>query len=128
MITADLAEKLAADHDMPKSKIKSVLDAAFIAIGAAVAGGEEVSLPSFGKFKASDQPAREGRNPATGQPVQIAASRKGRLHACQAAQGQDEQRWVVAPRTIWGAAFASSRPGLPTDPARQLGDAAKSRT
>lgn len=76
MNTADLAEKLAADHDLPKSKVKAVLDAAFTASGEVISGGEEVSLFGFGKFKATDRPAREGRNPATGQPVQIAASRK----------------------------------------------------
>ena len=45
-------------------------------IVAAAAKGEEVSLAGFGKFKVKDSPAREGRNPATGEAMQIAASRK----------------------------------------------------
>jgi DNA-binding protein HU-beta len=35
-----------------------------------------VSLNGFGKFKVKDSPAREGRNPATGATLQIAASKK----------------------------------------------------
>jgi DNA-binding protein HU-beta len=74
--TADLAEKLAAEYDLPKSKAKQLLEAAFAAVSDAIARGEEVSVQGFGKFKVSDRPAREGRNPATGEAIQIAASRK----------------------------------------------------
>lgn len=42
----------------------------------AVAAGEEVSLPGFGKFRLKDRPARAGRNPATGEAITIAASKK----------------------------------------------------
>jgi DNA-binding protein HU-beta len=76
MNTAELADRLAVDHDMPKTKAKQLLDAAFIALGEAIARGEEVSIQGFGKFKVTDRPAREGRNPATGEAIQIAASRK----------------------------------------------------
>jgi DNA-binding protein HU-beta len=38
--------------------------------------GEEVSLNDFGKFKVKDSPAREGRDPATGATIQIAAAKK----------------------------------------------------
>ena len=38
--------------------------------------GEEVNLAGFGKFKVKDSPARQGRNPATGEAIEIAASRK----------------------------------------------------
>lgn len=76
MNTADLAEKLATNHDLPKNKAKQILEAAFTSVAEAVARGEEVSIPGFGKFKAADRPARDGRNPATGQAIQIAASRK----------------------------------------------------
>lgn len=76
MNTAELAEKLAAEHELPKGKAKQVLEDAFAALGTAIARGEEVSIPGFGKFKVTDRPAREGRNPATGEAIQIAASRK----------------------------------------------------
>ena len=38
--------------------------------------GEEISLPGFGKFKAKDVAAREGRNPSTGETMTFAAQRK----------------------------------------------------
>lgn len=38
--------------------------------------GKKISLNGFGKFKVKDSPAREGRNPATGATIQIAASKK----------------------------------------------------
>lgn len=76
MNTNDLVEKLAADHDLPKAQTKKLLEAAFAVVGDAITRGEEVTIQGFGKFKAADRPAREGRNPATGEVLQIAASRK----------------------------------------------------
>jgi DNA-binding protein HU-beta len=40
------------------------------------ASGAEVSLPGFGKFKVKATPEREGRNPANGEKIKIAASKK----------------------------------------------------
>jgi hypothetical protein len=48
----------------------------FSAIAEAASKYEEVSINGFGKFKVKATPAREGRNPATGEPIQIAAARK----------------------------------------------------
>jgi len=76
MNNTDLAEKLAAEHGVTKADARLYVDAVFAAIGNAAAKGEEVSLNGFGKFKVKDSPAREGRNPATGEPMKIAASRK----------------------------------------------------
>lgn len=76
MNNTDLAERLASDHDLTKADAKKLVDTVFSAIGDAAASGEEIALNGFGKFKVKDVPAREGRNPATGQPIQIAASRK----------------------------------------------------
>ena len=42
----------------------------------AAASGEEVSLPGFGKFRVKVTPEREGRNPASGEKIKIAASKK----------------------------------------------------
>jgi DNA-binding protein HU-beta len=38
--------------------------------------GDEINLTGFGKFKVRNSPARQGRNPATGETIEIAASRK----------------------------------------------------
>ncbi len=76
MNTADIADHLAAAHGMTKADAKKVVDGVFAAVTNAAAKGEEVSIPGFGKFKVKSSPAREGRNPSTGLPIKIAASRK----------------------------------------------------
>ena len=76
MNTSDLAETVAAGAGLSKADARKVVDAVFAAIADAAAKGEDVSLNGFGKFKVKESAAREGRNPATGEPMQIAASRK----------------------------------------------------
>jgi DNA-binding protein HU-beta len=76
MNNADIAEKLAADLGATKADARKYVDAVLAAIVEASAGGEEVSLSGFGKFKVKASPAREGRNPATGVAMTIAASKK----------------------------------------------------
>ncbi|MGO9903093.1 MAG: HU family DNA-binding protein [Solirubrobacteraceae bacterium] len=39
-----------------------------------LADGDEVNVPGFGKFTVTDRAARQGRNPQTGETIQIAAS------------------------------------------------------
>ena len=76
MNNADLAEKIAAAHSLTKADARKLVDDVFVAIADAAAAGDEVSLGGFGKFKVKDSPAREGRNPATGEAMTIKASRK----------------------------------------------------
>jgi len=72
----DIAEVLAADNGLGKAEARKLVDGVFAAIADAASKGEEVSLNGFGKFKVKDSPAREGRNPATGAAMTIAASKK----------------------------------------------------
>jgi len=72
----DLADALAAGNGITKADARKYVDAVFGAIAEAAAKGEEISLNGFGKFKVKDSPAREGRNPANGETIQIAASKK----------------------------------------------------
>jgi len=76
MNNADLAEALAETLGTTKTDARKAVDAVFAAITDAAAKGEEVSLGGFGKFKVKASPAREGRNPATGVAMKIAASKK----------------------------------------------------
>jgi DNA-binding protein HU-beta len=73
---ADLAETLVANHNMTKSDARKAVDTLLAAIVTAASNGGEVSLSGFGKFKVKDSPARQGRNPSTGESMQIAASKK----------------------------------------------------
>jgi DNA-binding protein HU-beta len=77
MNTAELVDQLAAkDEKITKAQAKALVDGVFTAIRDAAVKGEEVSLPGFGKFKVQNKPARTGRNPRTGETVDIAASKK----------------------------------------------------
>lgn len=76
MNNSDLADKLASAGGITKADARKLVDEVFAAIADAAAQGEEISLNGFGKFKVKDTPAREGRNPATGATIQIAAARK----------------------------------------------------
>ena len=59
--------------DVGKSKLAP--EATLEAIAAHVGGGDQVQLTGFGKFSAVRRAAREGRNPSTGETIQIAAKR-----------------------------------------------------
>ncbi|MGF7148072.1 DNA-binding protein HU-beta [Sphingomonas zeicaulis] len=76
MNNADLAERLAADHGLTKADARKYVDGVLATIVDAAAAGQEVSLNGFGKFKLKETAAREGRNPATGATIQIAAAKK----------------------------------------------------
>jgi len=77
MNTSDIIDRVAATDDkLTKAQAKQIVDGVFAAIRDAAISGEEVSVPGFGKFKVQNKPARTGRNPQTGEAVQIAASKK----------------------------------------------------
>jgi DNA-binding protein HU-beta len=73
---SDLADHIAAEHQIAKPDARKLVDAVFTAIADAAAKGEEIALAGFGKFKVQDRPERDGRNPATGAAMKIAASKK----------------------------------------------------
>ncbi|QSR19474.1 HU family DNA-binding protein [Novosphingobium sp. KA1] len=76
MNNSELAEALAAALGLTKTDARQAVDSVFDLITDAAAKGEEISLNGFGKFKVKDSPAREGRNPATGETIAIKASKK----------------------------------------------------
>ena len=76
MKLADLVDHVANEAGLQKDAAKKAVEAVFAGILEAAKKGEEVNLPGFGKFKVKDSQARQGRNPSTGEVIQIAASRK----------------------------------------------------
>ena len=76
MNNSELAEALSVDHGLTKADARKLVDALFGVIADAAAKGDEISLNGFGKFKIKDTPARDGRNPATGETISIKASKK----------------------------------------------------
>ena len=84
MNNSDVAEALAASNGLTKADARKYVDGVFAAIADAAAKGDEINLHGFGRFKVKDNPAREGRNPATGEKIQIAASKKLTFAAAKA--------------------------------------------
>jgi DNA-binding protein HU-beta len=76
MTVTDIIASIATDQGLAKSDVKKVIDGLFARIADAAGKDEEVSIAGFGKFKVKHSAARDGRNPATGEPISIAASKK----------------------------------------------------
>lgn len=74
--TNEIADKIAAEQGLTKAQAKAIVEGVFKQIVAAATSGAETSIPGFGKFKLKETPEREGRNPATGATVKIAAAKK----------------------------------------------------
>jgi DNA-binding protein HU-beta len=66
-------ERMVEHTDSPKGEATKHLEAFTASITEALQAGEEVQLPGFGKFYVREQKAREGRNPQTGESMQIEA-------------------------------------------------------
>ncbi|WP_447954136.1 HU family DNA-binding protein [Sphingopyxis chilensis] len=84
MNSSELVEHIAAANNLSKADAKKVVDSVFDAIAEAAAKGDEIALNGFGKFKVKHSPAREGRSPATGETIKIAASKKLAFSAAKA--------------------------------------------
>ena len=76
MNIGELAKGVASATGSSEADAKKAITAVFDQIAGAAAKGEEVSIAGFGKFSVKDHPEREGRNPATGAAMTIAASKK----------------------------------------------------
>ena len=72
----ELADQVGEQQGITKANAREIIEAALSVIADAAAKGEEVALPGFGKFKVASRAARDGRNPATGATIKIAASKK----------------------------------------------------
>jgi len=71
---SELIDSIAASADLPKAAAGRALDSALEAITGALAKGDSVALVGFGTFGVKERAARTGRNPQTGQPIQISAA------------------------------------------------------
>ncbi len=77
----DLVAAVAEDTGISKADAAAVVDGVFDAITGALVSGENVQLVGFGSFSVSDRAAREGRNPSTGETIQIPASKQPKFKA-----------------------------------------------
>ncbi|MGE0483279.1 MAG: HU family DNA-binding protein [Gammaproteobacteria bacterium] len=75
MNKADLIDAVAEAADLSKAAATRAVDAMVDGITKALKKGDQVSVVGFGTFTVRDRAARTGRNPKTGESIEIAASR-----------------------------------------------------
>ena len=79
MNRSELAQSVAQKAGVDSSEAKAAVDAVFETITDELKSGNEVSVSGFGKFSVADRAARQGVNPATGEKIQIAASKAAKF-------------------------------------------------
>jgi DNA-binding protein HU-beta len=77
----EFVDQVADRAELSKKDAAAAVDAFLDTVEDALKRGSEVSFSGFGKFSVSARNAREGRNPATGERIQIAASNVPRFTA-----------------------------------------------
>ena len=70
----DLVETIAQQAGLSSAQADAALTALVAGVTYAVASGDRVAVAGFGTFEPRERSARTGRNPQTGQPIEIAAS------------------------------------------------------
>ena len=75
MNKAELIEAMASKADLTKADAKKALDAFIDATTKSLKKGDRVALVGFGSFSVAKRAARTGRNPKTGQEMQIPAKK-----------------------------------------------------
>ncbi len=71
MIKADLINKLAKEMNISRQEAETGVNLFFQTIKEAIMRGEEIELRGFGSFRFRQRGARSGRNPRTGDPVNV---------------------------------------------------------
>lgn len=75
MNKTDLINAVAEASELTKKDATKAVDAVFASITDALAKGDKVQLIGFGNFETRERAARKGRNPQTGQEIEIPASK-----------------------------------------------------
>lgn len=75
MNKSELIEAIAVSADIPKAAASRALDAMIESVTESLKKGDSVALVGFGTFTVKERAARTGRNPQTGQPIDISAAK-----------------------------------------------------
>lgn len=81
MNKSDLVEAVAEMAGSTKNNVEAVLNALQDAITGALQKGDKIVLTGFMSFQVGERAAREGRNPATGEPMHIPAAKIVKIKA-----------------------------------------------
>jgi DNA-binding protein HU-beta len=77
----DLVAAVASESGLSKSDATRAVESVFESITNALKTGSEVRLVGFGTFSITNRKASTGRNPRTGEPIQIPASKQPKFKA-----------------------------------------------
>ncbi len=69
----ELIQRITAEVDVPKGKVKAVVDKVFEIVSEEITAGEKVSIPGLGRFVTQERAAKTKTNPETGETVEIPA-------------------------------------------------------
>ena len=75
MNKTEFIERVAQEADVSTNEAQRYFEAFERVVTETLKGGEEVQITGFGKFSVKERKAREGRNPQTGEKIQIGASK-----------------------------------------------------
>jgi len=81
---SELVSAIAENADLTKAAAGRALDATIDAVTESLKNGEPVTLIGFGTFEVRDRAARSGRNPRTGETIQIKAAKNPAFKAGKA--------------------------------------------
>lgn len=81
MTKSELVRELAEDFELPRRQVLELVETMLAKITDVLRSGDRVQLTPFGQFRVRDRAARVGRNPQTGEPVNIPAKRVLRFTA-----------------------------------------------
>ena len=70
----DIVERVAGEAGITKREAEAAVGGVFACIAEALACGDDVTIPGFGRFGRTERAAREGRNPRTGERIAIGPS------------------------------------------------------
>lgn len=76
MTKTELIKAIAAKAELTNAQSAKALDAFIAALSEALKAGEKIALTGFGTFEAKDVPAKDAKNPFTGETVHVPASKK----------------------------------------------------
>ena len=81
MTKSEFVDQVASRSGLSRKDAGAAVDAALETIQSALERGSDVTFSGFGKFHVADRSARQGVNPATGERIQIAASKAPKFTA-----------------------------------------------
>jgi DNA-binding protein HU-beta len=84
MNKSDIVSKVAAETGMSQGALDMAIGKFFKTVADSLAGGEDVAISGFGSFNVKHRKERQGRNPSTGEPMTIAASKAVGFKAAKA--------------------------------------------